>query len=58
MNGTLSGADLVALWRNGGESPAGPLFASGQFAEGDIVNATFGGTEYSSPSGSLTHPCC
>jgi len=31
MNHTLSGAALVAHWRNGGaqNSPAGPLFASG-----------------------------
>ena len=58
MNGTLSGAALVAQWRNGGDSPAGPLFASGQFAEADIVSAAFGLTEYSSCSGSLTHECC
>ncbi len=58
MIATLGGAELVALWRNGGDSPAGPLFAAGQFAEADIVNATQIGTEYSSCSGSLTHPCC
>jgi len=55
---TLNGAELVAQWRNGGDSPAGPLFAAGQFAEADIVNVTFALTEYSSCSGSLTHPCC
>jgi len=59
MIGTFSGAELVAQWRNGGASPAGPLFAAGQFAEADIVNATAQFiTEYSSCSGSLTHPCC
>jgi uncharacterized protein DUF6229 len=60
MNATLNGAELVAHWRNGSKhSPAGPLFASGEFAEADIVNATAKFiTEYSSCSGSLTHPCC
>ena len=57
MNSTLSGAALVAQWRNGGDSPAGPLFA-GSFAEADIVNATMFYTAYSSCSGSLTHECC
>lgn len=56
---TLNGAELVAQWRNGGDSPAGPLFAAGQFAEADIVSATFEFTyNYSACSGSLTHPCC
>jgi hypothetical protein len=59
MNNTLGGADLVAQWRNGGkQSPAGPLFASGDFAEADIVNMIGVYTGYSSCSGSLTHPCC
>jgi Family of unknown function (DUF6229) len=59
MNGTFSGAALVAQWRNGGDSPAGPLFAAGNFAEADIVNATgMFYTGYSSCSGSLTHECC
>ena len=42
MNDTLDGAELVAQWRNHGEqdNPAGPLFAAGEFAEADIVNAT------------------
>ena len=42
MNDTLDGAELVAQWRNDGEqdNPAGPLFAAGEFAEADIVNAT------------------
>jgi hypothetical protein len=61
MNHTLSGAALVAHWRNGGaqNSPAGPLFAAGEFAEADIVNATAEITwGCSSCSGSFTHPCC
>jgi hypothetical protein len=42
MSDTLDGAELVAQWRNHGEqdNPAGPLFAAGEFAEADIVNAT------------------
>ena len=59
MNHTLTGAELVARWRNGADSPAGPLFAAGEFAEADIVNPTFELTyNYSACSGSLTHPCC
>jgi hypothetical protein len=36
----MKNEDLVARWRNGGEqnSPAGPLFATGKFAEADITN--------------------
>ena len=38
MKNTL-GAELVAQWRNGSKlSPAGPLFASGAFAESDIID--------------------
>jgi len=61
MKDTLSGAELVDRWRNGGEqdSPAGPLFAAGEFAEADIVNATAEITwGCSGCSGSYTHPCC
>lgn len=59
MNHTLSGAELVARWRNGSQnSPAGPLFASGEFAEADITDIIGVYTGYSSCSGSLTHPCC
>lgn len=60
MNNTLGGADLVALWRNGGkQSPAGPLYASGEFAEADIVNATAEITwGCSGCSGSHTWACC
>jgi len=60
MNGTLSGADLVAQWRNGSkqDSPAGPLFAAGEFAEADIVNATARDTRCSLCTGSFTIACC
>ncbi len=59
MNTTLSGAELVSLWRNGAQdNPAGPLFASGEFAEADIVNATAQITGCCLCSGSFTHPCC
>ena len=61
MNHTLTGAELVAHWRNGKEqnSPAGPLFAAGEFAEADIVNATIEVTHYCSGcSGSYTRECC
>jgi len=59
MNNTLGGADLVAQWRNGGQnSPAGPLYASGEFAEADIVNATAEITRCSGCSGSEYMACC
>ena len=61
MNDSLDGAELVEQWRNEGEqdNPAGPLFAAGEFAEADIVNATAEITwGCSSCSGSFTHPCC
>ncbi len=57
MNGTFNGSALVAQWRNGGDSPAGPLFAAGQFAEGDIVNSAFELT-YSSCTSSSPVACC
>ena len=60
MNDTLDAAELVAQWRNGEQdNPAGPLFAAGEFAEADIVNAS---TEFitrcSGCSGSFGRPCC
>ena len=61
MNDTLDGAELVAQWRNHGEqdNPAGPLFAAGEFAEADIVNATSEFiTRCSGCSGSYTRACC
>lgn len=59
MNNTLSGAELVAQWRNGGQnSPAGPLFAAGEFAEADITNATVLDTGCCLCTGSWTIDCC
>jgi hypothetical protein len=60
MNSALNGPELVAHWRNSEAqgNPAGPLFASGQFAEADIVNATAEITCGTACSGSVTRPCC
>ena len=59
MNDKLNGEELVAQWRtNEQDNPAGPLFAAGEFAEADIVNATPGLTCGTACSGSLHHPCC
>jgi hypothetical protein len=42
MNDSLDSAELVAQWRDHDDqdNPAGPLYAAGEFAEADIVNAT------------------
>ena len=60
MNDKLNGAELVAQWRNNVEqdNPAGPLFAAGEFAEVDIVNATPWITCGTACSGSFTRQCC
>jgi len=60
MNDRLDGAELVAQWRNHGEedNPAGPLFAAGEFAEADIVNATPGITCGTYCTGSVRVQCC
>ena len=60
MNDKLDGMELVAQWRNQVEqdNPAGPLFAAGEFAEADIVNATPGITCGTACSGSFTRHCC
>jgi hypothetical protein len=61
MNDTSDRAELVEQWRNDGEkdNPAGPLFAAGEFAEADIVNATGEFiTRCSGCSGSAGRPCC
>ena len=60
MDNTSDGAELVAQWRTReDDNPAGPLFATGEFAEADIVNAT---AEYwtcgTACSGSVTRFCC
>jgi hypothetical protein len=60
MKDTLSGVDLVALWREGEqESPAGPLFAAGVFAEADITIVECGTISCGTwCSGSQTRYCC
>ena len=61
MNKTTEATELVAQWRDPGnqDNPAGPLFAAGEFAESDIVNAT---SEFitcgTACSGSFTRQCC
>jgi Family of unknown function (DUF6229) len=62
MKDTLSGAELVEHWRDGGQdNPAGPLFAAGIFAEADITSDCGGGPTHqcgTACSGSLTRECC
>jgi hypothetical protein len=60
MNDNSDGAELVAQWRNQPEqdNPAGPLFAAGEFAEADIVNATPGITCGTYCTGSVRVQCC
>lgn len=60
MNNTFYGASLVDLWRDGGgrNNPAGPLFAAGEFAESDIVNATARATNCCQCTGSAVGQCC
>ena len=61
MNDRSDAAERVDQWRNNGvqDNPAGPLFAAGEFAEADIVNAS---AEYwtcgTACSGSVTRFCC
>ena len=60
MNNRLLGAELVEHWRNGEgqNNPAGPLFAAGEFAQADIINASGKSTMYSICTGSDTIQCC
>ena len=61
MNDKSDAAERIDQWRNLGvqDNPAGPLFAAGEFAEADIVNATSDFiTRCSGCSGSAGHPCC
>ena len=61
MNNISDAAELVAQWRNheNQNNPAGPLFAAGEFAEADIVNATAEFvTRCSSCTGSSPVFCC
>jgi hypothetical protein len=60
--------EQINNWRNyaGDDSPAGPLFVSGKFAESDIVSSTnvttlggiCSGRCGTVCSGSAGHPCC
>ena len=59
MNDNLDGAELVAQWRNDEhDNPAGPLFAAGEFAEADIVDAAPGITCGTYCTGSIRVQCC
>jgi hypothetical protein len=51
---------IVARWREGIDldSPAGPIFASGEFAEGDIVACNPPGSRCSSCTASRPVYCC
>jgi hypothetical protein len=49
----LAGIDLGDM-----ESPAGPVFASGEFAEGDIVACYPPGSRCSNCTASLHYFCC
>jgi hypothetical protein len=54
--------DLVAQWRNGEiGNPAGPLFITSQFSEGDIICETCEGCSGycgTACTGSVTRYCC
>lgn len=58
----MSGHDLVQQWLDeaDAENPAGSLFVSGQFAEGDIVVETTTGSGRcgTACSWSYTRQCC
>ena len=58
----MSGEDLVQQWLNDADTdnPAGSLFISGEFAEGDIASETsaFTGWCGSSCTFSSTRFCC
>ena len=57
----LDAEETVARWRAGldeWDNPAGPLFANGEFAEGDIVACNPPGSRCSSCSASRPVYCC
>ncbi|MEU5696946.1 DUF6229 family protein [Actinosynnema sp. NPDC020468] len=55
----LDAEELVARWRAGAEdNPAGPVFANGEFAEGDIVACNPPGSRCSSCTASRPVYCC
>jgi hypothetical protein len=55
MNNSVSGVALVEQWRKGRglNNPAGSLFAAGEFAQADIVNATRSITDCCDCTGSV-----
>ena len=62
MKDTLTGVELAAQWRDGGQqgNPAGPLFTS-EFAEADITAECMPGTKTNCGTdctGSITKSCC
>lgn len=59
----LKAEDIVAGWRSGLDfgdmvNPAGPVFASGEFAEGDIVACNPPGSRCSACTASRPVYCC
>jgi hypothetical protein len=59
----LEAEEIVASWRAGIDtddfaSPAGPIFASGEFAEGDIVACNPPGSRCSACTASRPVYCC
>lgn len=58
----MSGHDLIQQWLNdaGEENPAGSLFVSGEFAEGDIIGETTTGSGRCGTACSWSHTrlCC
>lgn len=63
MNEASEGAALVAQWRENGsaDSPAGPLFVGGEYAESDIVGEDAGAISCVTASectGSRCSFCC
>lgn len=60
MNDTSDAAELVSQWRDheNQDNPAGPLFAAGEFAEADLVNATQAWTCGTYCTGSVRVQCC
>lgn len=59
----LDAEEIIARWREGLDldewlNPAGPVFASGEFAEGDIVACNPPGSRCSSCTASQRVYCC
>jgi len=63
LSAVLDAEEIIARWREGLDlsewgSPAGPLFASGKFAEGDIVACNPPGSRCSACTASQQYYCC